>query len=53
MVLLVKIIDETKNKYEKGGRVKMMRLMINHWKSKSNVIPNCNVADNNNHNIKK
>ncbi|VVC37418.1 Hypothetical protein CINCED_3A016938 [Cinara cedri] len=41
MVLLAKIIDETKNKYEKGGRVKMMRSIINQWKNKSNVkLPN-------------
>jgi len=38
MVLLAKIIDETKNKYEKGGRVKKMQLMIKHWKDTSNVI---------------
>lgn len=38
MVLLAKIIDETKNKYEKGGRVNNMRLMIKHWKDKTNVI---------------
>lgn len=38
MVLLAKIIDETKNNYEKGDRVKKMRLMIKHWKDKTNVI---------------
>lgn len=38
MVLLAKIIDETKNNYEKGGRIKKLQLMIKHWKDKTNVI---------------
>jgi len=38
MVLLAKIINETKNKYEKEGRVKDIRLMIQHLKDKTNVI---------------
>lgn len=38
MVLLAKIIDETKNKHEMGGRVKKMQSMIKHWKNKTNVI---------------
>ncbi|KAL5242624.1 hypothetical protein ACI65C_010034 [Semiaphis heraclei] len=37
MVLLAKIINETKNKYEKEGRVKDIRLMIQHLKDKTNV----------------
>lgn len=37
MVLLAKIIDETKYKYEKGSRVKKMQIMIKHWKDKINV----------------
>lgn len=38
MVLLAKIIDETKNKYEKGSRIKKMRQMIKCWKEKTNVL---------------
>lgn len=38
MVLLAKIINETKNKYEKEGRIKDIRLMIQHLKDKTNVI---------------
>ncbi|XP_060867476.1 pleckstrin homology domain-containing family G member 1-like [Metopolophium dirhodum] len=37
MVLLAKIINETKNKYEKEGRIKDIRLMIQHLKDKTNV----------------
>jgi len=46
MVLLAKIIDETKNKYEKEGRIKEIRLMIKHLKDKTNVITAvCNIKD--------
>lgn len=40
MVILAKVIDETKNKYEKEGRIKDIRLMIKHLnlKDKTNVI---------------
>lgn len=38
MVLLAKIIDETKNKYEKAGRIEKIQLMIKYWKNKTNVI---------------
>jgi len=39
MVILAKIIDETKNKYEKEGRIKDIRLMMKHiLKDKTNVI---------------
>jgi len=38
MVLLAKIINETKNKYEKEVRIKDIRLMIQHLKDKTNVI---------------
>jgi hypothetical protein len=38
MILLVKIIDETKNKYEKTGRIEKIQLMIKYWKDKTNVI---------------
>jgi len=38
MVLLAKIINETKNKYEKEGRIKDIRLMMQHLKDKTNVI---------------
>ncbi|XP_027853515.2 pleckstrin homology domain-containing family G member 1-like isoform X6 [Aphis gossypii] len=38
MVILAKIIDETKNKYEKEGRIKDIRLMMKHiLKDKTNV----------------
>lgn len=37
MVLLAKIIDETKNKYEKESHIKKMRQMIKRWKDKTNV----------------
>ncbi|XP_026804708.1 pleckstrin homology domain-containing family G member 1-like [Rhopalosiphum maidis] len=39
MVILAKVIDETKNKYEKEGRIKDIRLMIKHLnlKDKTNV----------------
>lgn len=46
MILLAKIIDETKNKYEKGGRIKEIRLMIKHLKDKTNVITAvCSIKD--------
>jgi len=38
MVLLAKIINETKNKYEKENYVKKMRLMIKRWRDKKNVL---------------
>lgn len=38
MVILTKIIDETKNNYERGDRVRQIRLMIKRWKDKTNVI---------------
>jgi len=38
MALLAKIINETKNKYEKEVRIKDIRLMIQHLKDKTNVI---------------
>lgn len=38
MVVLTKIIDETKNNYERGDRVRQIRLMIKRWKDKTNVI---------------
>jgi len=37
MVLLAKIINETKNKYEKASHVKKIRMMIKYWKDKRNV----------------
>lgn len=38
MVLLAKIIDETKNKYEEACRIEKIQLMIKYWKDKTNVI---------------
>lgn len=38
MTLLAKIIDKTKNKYEKEGRVKGIQSTIKRWKDKEHVM---------------
>ncbi|XP_050442600.1 pleckstrin homology domain-containing family G member 1-like isoform X1 [Adelges cooleyi] len=37
MTLLARIIDETKNKFEKGGRIKEMQQLMKQWQDRTNI----------------